>query len=99
MPLKPVRFGIKVWAKPADVLPKYLWNFEIYCGKSGNPHDVDNDSNEDNDGRSSSNAEVPRAGIEEDLQGRNVIKSLMQDLVGIGVSHQVYTWCSKGLNG
>jgi hypothetical protein len=83
MPLKPIRFGIKVWVA-TDALSKYLWNFEIYCGKGGNPHDVDNDSDEDSDGGSSSDAEVTRAGIEEGLQGRNVVKSLMQDLVGRG---------------
>jgi hypothetical protein len=41
MPCKPVRFGIKVWAT-ADALSKYLWNFEVYCGKQGNPYDDDN---------------------------------------------------------
>ena len=40
MPNKPVRFGIKVWAA-TDALSKYLWNFDIYCGKGGNPHDVE----------------------------------------------------------
>jgi hypothetical protein len=42
MPKKPVRFGLKVWAA-ADALSKYLWNFEVYCRKTGNPHD-DHDS-------------------------------------------------------
>jgi hypothetical protein len=40
MPNKLVQFGIKVWAA-ADVISKYLWNFEIYCGKHGNPCDED----------------------------------------------------------
>jgi hypothetical protein len=38
MPLKLVCFGIKICAV-ADALSKYLWNFEVYCGKYGNPHD------------------------------------------------------------
>jgi hypothetical protein len=45
---------------------------------------VDNDSDEDNDGGSSSDVEVLRVGIGEGLQDRNVVKSLMQDLVGRG---------------
>jgi hypothetical protein len=54
-------FCIKVWAA-ADVLSKYLWNFEIYCGKGGNPHGVDNDSDEDSDGGSSSEEDVGHSG-------------------------------------
>jgi hypothetical protein len=40
MPKKPIRFGIKIWAA-IDALSKYLWNFEVYCGKHGNLHDDD----------------------------------------------------------
>jgi hypothetical protein len=36
MPKKPMRFGIKVWVA-IDALSKYLWNFEVYCGKQENP--------------------------------------------------------------
>jgi hypothetical protein len=39
LPKKLVRFGIKIWAA-TDVLTKYLWNFEVYCGKQGNPIDA-----------------------------------------------------------
>jgi hypothetical protein len=83
MPLKPVRFGIKVWAA-ADALSKYLWNFEIYCGKGGNPHDVDNESEEESDSRSSSDVDMEQSGKGEGLQGKNVVKSLLQDLGGRG---------------
>jgi hypothetical protein len=40
MPKKPVQFGIKVWAA-ADAISKYLWNFEVYCGKGGNYYNED----------------------------------------------------------
>ena len=48
MPKKPVHFGIKVWTT-TDALSKYLWNFEMYCGKNGNPHDVDMECASDHD--------------------------------------------------
>jgi hypothetical protein len=32
-----VRFGLKVWAA-TDALLKYLWNFEVYYGKTSNLH-------------------------------------------------------------
>jgi hypothetical protein len=81
MPKKPVRFGIKVWAA-ADAISKYLWNFEVYCGKQGNPCDDDMPSDEDfesgmlmdNLGGSSSKGEG--------FQGRNVVKDLLKDLGG-----------------
>jgi len=38
MPNKPVRFGLKVWVA-ADAVSKYVWKFQIYYGRSGNPHD------------------------------------------------------------
>jgi hypothetical protein len=38
MPKKLVHFGIKVWTT-ANAISKYLWNFEVYCRKQGNPHD------------------------------------------------------------
>jgi hypothetical protein len=46
MPRKPMQFGLKVWAA-ADTISKYLWNFEVYCGKQGNQHDDDMPSNEE----------------------------------------------------
>jgi hypothetical protein len=33
-----------VWAA-ADALTKYLWNFEVYCGKTKNPIDAESASN------------------------------------------------------
>lgn len=38
MPKKPVHFGLNVWVA-ADALSKYVWNFQIYCRRSENPHD------------------------------------------------------------
>ena len=32
MPTKPIHFGIKVWAL-ADAVMKYMWTFQVYCGK------------------------------------------------------------------
>jgi hypothetical protein len=62
MPKKPIRFGLKVWAA-ADALSKYLWDFEVYCGKSGNPHDEDNmNSNDDSDAQYSHDEEQSRPG-------------------------------------
>jgi hypothetical protein len=83
LPNKSVRFGIKVWAD-TDALSKYLWNFEVCCGKGGNPHDDDDhgDGTSSNDGSSAD--DVPCSGKGEGLQGRNVVKHLMQDLVGKG---------------
>lgn len=46
LPKKPMCFGIKVW-EAADELSKYLWNFEVYCGKQENPHNKDNASQGD----------------------------------------------------
>jgi hypothetical protein len=83
MPNKHVRFGIQVWAA-ADALSKHLWNFKIYCGKGGNPHDVDSDTDDDSDSGSSSDPEVLHSGKGEGLQGRNVVKTLLKDLVGRG---------------
>jgi hypothetical protein len=84
MPKKPIRFGIKVWAA-ADALSKYLWNFEVYCGKEGNPHDDDDVHSESGSGhQGSSEDDIPCSGKDEGLQGRNVVKHLMQDLQGRG---------------
>jgi hypothetical protein len=65
----------------ADSISKYIWNFEIYCGKTGNPHEVciNNDSVDEEvllDGQNS--------GKGLGLQGRNVVKELMKDLTGQG---------------
>jgi hypothetical protein len=81
MPLKPVRFGIKVWSA-ANALSKYLWNFEVYCGKSGNPHDDDVNEEGGSGQDGSSKEEGPCSGKGKGLQGRNVVKHLMQDLGG-----------------
>jgi hypothetical protein len=62
MPLKPIRFGLTVWTT-TDVLSKYLWNFEVYCGKSGNPHDGGgNDSSIDSPPMSPVQEDCPRSG-------------------------------------
>jgi hypothetical protein len=83
MPFKPIRFGIKVWAA-ADAISKYLWNFEVYCGKQGNPYDaVLLSDTEVGHGMESPDDNV-RAGKGEGLQGRNVIMSLLEDLHGRG---------------
>lgn len=83
MPNKPVRFGLKVWAA-ADAISKYVFNFQIYCGKMGNPHD---DGSEDNNssGDDVDASEFPdRVGKGEGLQGRHVVKHLLKDLCGKG---------------
>ena len=50
MPGKTIQFGLKVWAAAVDALSKYLWNFEVYCRKTGNPHDEDeNNCSNDNE--------------------------------------------------
>jgi hypothetical protein len=62
MPYKPMRFGLKVW-EVADALSKYLWNFEVYCGKTGNPNDEEcNDSSSEIGLQSSNEDNVPRSG-------------------------------------
>lgn len=43
-----MRFGIKVWAV-ANALAKYLWNFQIYCGREGNLHNEAFESSERDD--------------------------------------------------
>jgi hypothetical protein len=77
LPKKLIRFGIKIWAT-ADTLSKYLWDFEIYCGKSGNPHDDEsiasiagtaNDCSDD--------AQQPRPGKGEGFMGQNVVKNVI----------------------
>jgi hypothetical protein len=84
MPRKPIRFGLKVWVA-VDALSKYLWNFEVYCGKTGNPHDDDgSESGPENDSDFSMEADVQRPGIGEGLTGRNVVKDLLKGLSGRG---------------
>jgi hypothetical protein len=84
MPKKPVRFGIKVWAA-ADALSKYLWDFEVYYGKSGNPHDDGfGNSTLDTAEESTNSTQPPRSGRGEGFNGRNVVKSLMHKLGGRG---------------
>jgi hypothetical protein len=83
MPKKPVRFGIKVWAA-SDALSKYLWNFEVYCGKGGNPMDDESIVGGESPGNSVSENEDGRPGKGEGLQGRNVVKTLMRELGGKG---------------
>ena len=34
MPKKPVKWGLKVWCV-ADSKSKFIWDLEVYCGKSG----------------------------------------------------------------
>jgi hypothetical protein len=80
MPLKPIWFGLKVWAA-VDALLKYLWNFEIYCGKLGNPHDGDgNDSSTDSPLMSPTQDDCLRSGKREGLYGRNIVNGLLEDL-------------------
>jgi hypothetical protein len=83
MPKKPIRFGIKVWAA-ADALSKYLWNFEVYCRKGGNPHDEDNMSIAECEEENISEDVDLRSGKGEGLQGRNVVKTLLEELGGRG---------------
>jgi hypothetical protein len=81
---KHIRFGLKVWAA-ADALSKYLWNFEVYCGKSGNPHDEGgNDSEAESAGDLSGDENLERSGKGKGLQAHNVVKGLLQELEGRG---------------
>jgi hypothetical protein len=66
MPKKPIRFGIKVWAT-TDALSKYLWNFEVYCGKGGNPHNDDGLSESASGLEGSSEDDAPCSGKGEGL--------------------------------
>jgi hypothetical protein len=80
MPRKPVRFGLKVWVA-ADTLSKYLWNFEVYCEKSENPHDNNNmhcGSGSDSSFDGEEQCNKPRRG--EGFTCRNVAKNLIKDL-------------------
>ena len=85
MPKKPVKFGMKAWAA-ADAISKYVWNFQIYCGKTGNPHDDGNVSDNGTHGStfraSSDDEEGSGKGV--GLQGRNVVIDLLADLCGRG---------------
>jgi hypothetical protein len=84
MPKKSIRFGIKVWAA-ADALSKYLWDFEVYCGKTGNPHNDDSDgSRTESDAECMHSMDQPRSGRGEGFSGHNVVKNLMQKLQGRG---------------
>jgi len=83
MPNKPVRFGIKVWAA-ADALSKYVWNFQIYCGKEGNPHDENADSSGSDEEDFIVDDLPVSSGKGEGLQGRHVVKHLLKDLGGRG---------------
>jgi hypothetical protein len=83
MPCKPIHFGLKVWAA-TNALSKYLWNFEIYCEKHGNPHDDDNLSESTNEDMSGGEFGVLRSGKGEGFQGHNVVMQLLKDLVGKG---------------
>jgi hypothetical protein len=81
MPKKPVQFGINVWVA-VDAISKYLWNFQVYCGKDGNPYNEDVASDLDLEyGELEGN---DKQGVEKGngLQGRNIVKDLMADLGG-----------------
>jgi hypothetical protein len=84
MPKKPVRFGHEIWAA-VDALSKSLWNFKVYCGKTGNPHDDhDNDYGAESDieGFRDDVMQWPRIG--EGFIGHNVVKDLLKNLIGRG---------------
>jgi hypothetical protein len=83
MPKKPVRFGIKVWAA-ADAISKYLWNFEVYCGKHGNPCEDEVTSDEEICTTGVMENGASCSGKGEGFQGRNVVKDLLKGLEGRG---------------
>jgi hypothetical protein len=84
MPYKVVRFGLKVWAA-ADALSKYLWNFEVYCGKSGNPHNEDgNDFDTNSVPTCFGEDELPPTSKGEGRQAMEVVTNLLADLQGRG---------------
>jgi hypothetical protein len=69
----------------ADALLKYLWDFEVYCGKSGNPHDDEIlDSSAGSKAESSITVDKARSGNGKGFNGRNVVKNLMHNLQGKG---------------
>jgi len=83
MPNKPVHFGIKVWAT-TDALSKYIWNFQVYCGREGNPHDEGAESDGSGTEDICTEDVLVRSGKGEGLQGRHVVKHLLKDLGGRG---------------
>jgi hypothetical protein len=83
MPKKPVRFGIKVWAA-ADAISKYLWNFEVYCGKGGNYYNEDMHFDPDLEYGECEGNQDRATERGNGLQGHNIVKDLMADLGGRG---------------
>ena len=81
MPNKLVRFSIKVWVV-VDVISKYLWNFEVYCGEHGNPCDEDmhSDAELEYGEMEGNNDHFVEKG--HGLQGWNIVKDLMAELGG-----------------
>jgi hypothetical protein len=80
MQCKLVRFGLKVWAV-ANALSKYLWNFKVYCGKTGNLYDdEEQDSSSDSGLPCSEEEHVPRSGKGEGRQAMGVVTNHLQEL-------------------
>jgi hypothetical protein len=71
-----------VWIA-ANALSKYLWNFDVYCGKNGNSREYDSDSDTDSDMSDGEGLNL-RSRKGEGLQGRHIVKYLLKDLVGKG---------------
>jgi hypothetical protein len=81
----PIRQYMLLKPEAADALSKYLWNFKIYCGKSGNPYDGDgNDSSTDFPPMSPMPEDCPRSGKGGGFYGRNIVNGLIKDLHGRG---------------
>lgn len=83
IPNKLVRFDLKVWAT-ADSLSKYIWNFQIYCGREGNPHEDGSQCVQSYVEGIAIEDHVPKSGKDEGLQGCHVVKLLLKDLGGKG---------------
>jgi hypothetical protein len=75
MPKKPIRFGLKFWAA-ADALSKYLWDFEVYCGKGGISMTMTV--------YPTLQYVLQRRDQGKGFSGHNIVKDLMKDLVGRG---------------
>jgi len=62
-----------------DSISKYIWNFQIYCRRKGNPQEVPfipDSSNED----SFDEDTTMKSGKGQGLQGYYVVKHLLKDL-------------------
>jgi hypothetical protein len=79
---KPMWFSLKVWTT-IDALSKYLWNFEVYCGWTGNPHNEEyDDFSSESALQSSGEDNILSSTNDEGRQAMGVVTKKLQDLQG-----------------